>query len=84
MSALHYDYSASKARCESLGLIWFSDEYMRASDEDAYRLGMTQEQVDTAVWHALCHVKTVFTPQIYPWQQRLILAFWFLFGRWKK
>lgn len=77
---MHYDYTFTRNYCEQIGLVWFGDEYVAIADEDAYRNGFSQAQVDCAMKHTLLHVKTIFTPQRYTWSGRIILAFYFLTG----
>jgi hypothetical protein len=80
MSDLHYNYEASKAYAESLGLKWLGDDFVRNADGDAYALGFTQIQVDAAMRHHLWQVAYLFNPKSYPWYSRIALAFHFLFG----
>lgn len=80
-SSLHYNYLASIAYCESIGLMWLGDDFIRSADEDAYKLGFTQEQVDVAMRHHLWQVSWLFNPKTYSWFQRISIAMWFLFGR---
>lgn len=77
---LHFDYTASKVLCESLGLIWLGDDWVRDADEDAWAEGFTQAQVDLAMRHTLLHIKNLFTPEFYTWWQRAGLALHFLTG----
>ena len=77
---LHFDYTASKKFCESLGLIWLGEEWVRNADEEAWIEGFTQSQVDAAMRHHLVQVKFLFTPRNYSFRQRLAIAFYFLTG----
>lgn len=79
---LHFDYVASKAFCESLGLIWLGDEWVRNADDEAWLTGFSQEQVDSAMRHHLVQVRWLFTPRNYKWHGRLMIALYFLTG-WK-
>ncbi len=78
---LHYDYTASRAYCEEIGLLWLGEDFVRNADADAYKFAFTQEQVDVAMKHHLWQVRYLFTPQSYPALSRIKLAFYFLFGR---
>lgn len=80
--ALHFDYAASKRYCKQIGLTWLGDDWVRDSDDAAWVEGFTQQQVDVAMRHHLWQVRTLFTPQVYRWYQRLFLAFYFITG-WK-
>lgn len=82
--SLNYDYAASKAYCESIGLAWLGDEWAQIADREAFDLGFTQEQVDCAMKHSLWHVRTLFDPKSYSWYQRIGMALHFLFGRMKR
>lgn len=76
----HYDFTASKVYCQSIGLKWLGDEWLMNADADANAHGFTQGQFDIAMRHMLWHVKTLFTPSLYGWRGRIILALHFLFG----
>ena len=78
--SLFYDYGSSKIYCESIGLAWLGDDFVRLADADAHRLGMTQEQVEKAMRHHLWQVRWLFTPKNYSMRQRIGLALMFLFG----
>lgn len=78
---MFYDYTDSKKYCESLGLTWLGDEFVRDADSAANFLNFTQDQVDAAMRHHLQQVKWLFTPQNYPWLARMGLAWHFLFGK---
>lgn len=78
---LNYDYSASKAYCAQLGLVWLGDDWVAAADREAGELYFNQSQVDAAMRHHLWQIKVLFTPSTYKWTQRVCLAFHFLFGR---
>lgn len=80
---MNYDYTSSKKYCESLGLYWLGDDFVRDADNEAHQLGFTQEQVEAAMRHHLWQVAYLFTPKNYKWYQRLLLSFHFLFGRLK-
>lgn len=84
MTSLNYNYSVSKEYCESLGLIWLGEDFIRAADTDAKSLGFTQEQVDTAMRHHLWQVRFLFDPKSYVWYARIGMAYHFLFGKMKK
>jgi hypothetical protein len=79
---MNYDYSAAKAYCEKIGLVWLGDQFISEADKDAYNAGFTQEQVDVAMRHHLWQVKFLFTPKSYGYLSRIKLAFYFLTG-WK-
>lgn len=81
MTALNYDYTASKAYCESIGLFWLGDDFIRAADAEAFALNFTQEQVDAAMRHHLWQVRFLFNPKTYKWKMRIALALHFLFGK---
>lgn len=83
MTALHYNYVASKEFCKSIGLFWLGDDFLISPDAEAHELVFTQEQVDAAMRHHLWQVKWLFTPQNFGYWDRIKIAFWFLFGRWK-
>lgn len=80
MTALHYDYSASKEFCKSIDLIWLGDDFVKAADTEAYDMAFTQAQVDAAMRHHLWQVKWLFTPSNYGWKGRIGIALMFLFG----
>lgn len=75
---LHFDYTASKAYCEQIGLVW-ADGLVDAADEDCFKAGMTQSQIDVALQHHLWNVKHLFNPSAYIFMDRIKLALWFLF-----
>lgn len=77
---LFYDYTASKAYAEQLGLVWLGDEFVRAADMDANLNGFTQAQVDIAMRHHLAQVLWLFTPANYRFVDRIKLAIHFLFN----
>lgn len=77
---LHYKYKKSQAFCEQIGLVWLGDDFVRASDAEAFKLKFTQKQVDAAMRHHLWQVKFLFTPTTYPYLSRIKLAFMFLTG----
>lgn len=79
---LYYDYIASKAYCESIGLQWLGDDFVRSADAEAHEYLFTQEQVDVAMRHHLWQVLWLFTPSNYNWFSRVLLVFYFLTG-WK-
>lgn len=83
---LNYNYAASKAYCEQIGLMWLGDEFsgLINMDADAHKLGLTQEQVDTGMRHHLWQIKMLFECKNYRWYQRLAIAFYFLTGVKKK
>ncbi len=83
MTPLNYDYTASKAFCESIGLFWLGDDFVRAADLEAAQLAFTQEQVDAAMRHHLWQVRCLFNPKSYNWKHRIALALHFLFGKMK-
>ena len=83
-SPLNYDYSRSRDYCQFIGLQWLGDDFVTGADAEAYFLEFTQEQVDAAMRHMLWHIKFLFTPQSYGAWQRIKIALWFLFGKWKK
>lgn len=78
--SLNYDYTSSKLYCESIGLKWLGDDFVRSADSEAFSLGFTQEQVDSAMKHHLWQVRWLFTPGSYRWYQRVFLALYFLTG----
>lgn len=78
---MNYDYTASKRYCESLGLIWLGDDFVRDADAEAFTLAFTQKQVDAAMRHHIWQIRWVFTPQNYSWLSRIGLALHFLFGK---
>ena len=82
MNSLKYDYAKSKAYCEHIGLRWLGDDFVRDADAAAWEHNFTQEQVDIAMMHHLAQVLWLFTPKIYTWPQRLVIALFFLTG-WK-
>lgn len=81
---LHYDYSASKAYCEQIGLEWLGDEYGALIDADTYvfGIGLNQEQINELMRKHLWQTKTLFTPKNYKYRHRLMIALYFLTG-WK-
>lgn len=81
---LHYDYSASKAYCDQIGIFWLGDDYagLIDADKDASEMGLTQEQVDALLRKHLWQVKTLFTPSNYRPMSRIMMAMYFLTG-WK-
>lgn len=81
---LHYDYAVSKAYCNSIGLFWLGDDFVRNADSDAFSLKFTQEQVDVAMRHHLWQIRFLFDPKSYKWHQRIGLALHFVFGKIKK
>lgn len=82
MSKLRFDYTASKTFCESIGLKWLGDVWVQEADAEAWVSGFSQEQMDIAMRHMLWHVRTLFTPSIYSYWQRIVIALYFLTG-WK-
>lgn len=78
--ALNYDYTASKAYCEQIGLYWMGEQFLLAPDADAKALNFTQEQVDAAMRHHLWQIKYLFTPKNYGLAGRIKLALFFLTG----
>lgn len=79
-SRLHFDYTASQHICEQLGLVWLGDEWVKDADNEAWVLGFDQTQMDAAMKHTLIHVKRLFTPSIYTYWQRILIALYFLTG----
>lgn len=79
---LHFDYAASKRYCETLGLVWLGDDFVRNADGEAWIEGFSQSQVDAAMRHHLVQVHWLFTPGNYRWHQRILIALYFLTG-WK-
>lgn len=82
--ALNYDYAASKAYCEQIGLHWLGEDYwgLIQMDGEAHRLNFSQEQVDAGMRQHLWQVKILFTPKSYKFLQRFMITFYFLTG-WK-
>lgn len=78
---LNYDYTASKAYCEHVGMQWLGDEWVKAADHDAFNLQFSQEQVDCAMRHHIWQVKILFSPKTYGLKQRVLLAIHFLMGK---
>lgn len=78
---MNYDYVESKAFCKSIGLVWLGDDFVRAADEEAFKLNFTQDQIDAAMRHHFWQVKFLFDPKSYKWYKRPLLAWHFLFGR---
>lgn len=78
--SLHYDYTTSKSYCGQIGLKWLGDDFVRNADEDAFKAGFTQEQVDIAMKHHLWQVAWLFNPKSYGFFQRIALALHFIFG----
>lgn len=80
---LAYDYSASKAYCEQIGLVWLGDDYagLVNADAAAKSVEMTQEQVDTMMTHHLWQIQQLFEPKNYSFLARFGIAFYFLTGR---
>lgn len=78
--ALYYDYTASKAYAENIGLVWLGDKFVESADKEAYSLNFTQPQVDAAMRHHLWQVKWLFTPRSYSFIQRILIALHFLFN----
>lgn len=77
---LHYDYTASRTYCESIGLIWLGDDFLTHADAEAARNGFTQNQVNVAMRHHLWQVRWLFEPSHYHWYQRLLIALFFITG----
>ncbi len=77
---MNYDYTASESFCESIGLFWVGDDFVRDADDEAKKLNFTQEQVDAAMRHHLWQVKWLFTPKNFSWRYRIAVALFFLFG----
>jgi hypothetical protein len=80
---MNYDWRNPKRYCGLLGLKWLGDEYVEQFDNVAEDVGLSQRQLEKVVWHALSHVRYLFSPQNYRYRQRIAMAMWFLFGRWK-
>lgn len=81
---LNYNYEASKAYTNQIGLKWLGDDFwgLIQMDAEALKMGLTQEQVDAGMRRHLWQVKWLFDPSSYNWVQRLAIAFYFLTG-WK-
>lgn len=79
-SALHYNYEASIAFCEQIGLLWLGEEFLKDADKEAFELKFTQKQLDAAMRHHLWQTKYLFDPATYKFSGRLLLAFYFLTG----
>lgn len=78
---MNYDYTNSKIFCESIGLSWLGDDFVREADAEAHSLGFTQMQVEAAMRHHLWQVKWLFTPKNFKWRYRIAISLFFLFGR---
>lgn len=78
--SLNYDYTASKQYCDSIGLKWLGDDFVRYADADARTLEFTQAQVDAAMRHHMWQVKFLFDPKSYNFLTRIKLALHFLLG----
>lgn len=76
---MNYDYAAIKKYCTDLGL-YLHDGMIKEFDYKANLNGLTQEQVEFVLKEHLSQIKMAFTPSIYPFKQRLLLAFYFLTG----
>lgn len=77
---LNYSYDTSKSYCKQMGMLWLGDDFVSASDKEAYDLRFTQEQVDAAMRHHLWQVKWLFTPNNYKLLDRIKIAIFFIFG----
>ena len=77
---LHYDYTSSREYCESIGLIWLGDDFIRAADVDAHMYGFTQQQVDIAMKHHLWQTKFLFNRKSYSFIGRIKIGLYYLFG----
>lgn len=78
--ALHFSYAESKDFCEKLGLKWLGDEWVRNADDEAWLEGFSQKQVDVAMKHHLIQIKCLFSPNLYRWRDRALMAFYFISG----
>lgn len=77
---MFYNYESSKTFCESIGLVWLGDDFLREADAEAKQLKFTQKQVDSAMRHYLWRVKFLFTPKNYSFLGRILIALYFLTG----
>ena len=80
--ALHYNYTQSKAYAEHIGVAWLGDDYegLIHADNDAFSVGMDQDQVNVVMRHMLWHVKWLLTPDHYSPEERQKLAAHFAGG----
>ena len=77
---MNYDYSGARDYAKSLKL-FFIESWVEDFDQQAKAFGFTQAQVDMGLQHHLIQVRHLFTPQIYTWKERIMLALFFLFGK---
>lgn len=79
---MKFNYSASEAYAKSCGLA-LEHNRLAEFDQLAAAHGFTQSQVDVAMQVHIRHVAWLFNPKNYTFKQRIMLALYFLFGKWK-
>lgn len=76
----HYDYTAARDYCErTCGLVWMP-ELLVAPDAEAFKMGLTQAQVDVLLRLHLWNVRYLFDTKSYTFAQRCLMALYFLVG----
>ena len=74
---MHYNHEAGKEYVKSIGLQW-DVAFAERVDSVALQSGLTQVQWDVLIREYAWRVKCMFTPPLYSWKQRLLLAAHFL------
>jgi hypothetical protein len=74
---MFYDYAKVKKEVEALGLV-FDLQTVAAVDDDFFRMGLSQGQVDKLVLIHAAAIKEAFNPKRYGWKARLWAAALFL------
>lgn len=77
---LNYDYSDTRAYCEAHDLI-FAEQMLPSPDATFKELKLTQKQVERIMREHVWAVNYLFKPESYTFKGRLMLAFYFLFGK---
>ncbi len=77
-----YSYDDARKYAASLGLNW-PEHWASAIDKVFDRLDLTQSQADLLLREHIWRVRWLFSPQHYSIQNRIKLAIWFLFGRFR-
>lgn len=76
---MNYDYTAINKRCADLGL-YLHEGLVKEFDYKANLNGLTQAQVEFVLIEHLAQIKMAFTPSIYSFKHRVLLALYFLTG----
>lgn len=74
---MHYNHEAGKKYVKLLGMQW-DEVFAERVDGVALKSGLTQPQWDVMVHEYAWRVKCLFTPSLYPWRARILLALHFI------